>query len=271
MDECVEKMKGRREAGTGEWKGTGWKTNAKGNEGEKEKRRKGMKGERRSEERHRDKFAFLSGKSILKGNFTRISSWVYYFFWSCSLRRLQKVGMNRGCWILLWLMYDCQQWSREIMHVWSKTCSTHTYIYISTHLNYQLVWWVAPGQIVCPLRSLQSLMFLFYIPSFCFSLFLIVCPCSFFLLTFLSFPKLPQTLCRNTHTLAQQRLWPRLAAKTLNPSMNQRPKISWCNHGDLISRSTSCNHNVTSRSRKLRTAESDAAGHPGAGWQRGCS
>lgn len=119
---------------------------------------------------------------------------IFFIFssWSCSLWRLQKVGMNRGCWILLWLMYDCQQWSREIMHVWSKTCNTHTDTqrHKSPHLIYQLVWWVASCQIVC----LQNLILLLYIPSFCLSLHPLVSLHLFLLLT------LPETLCRNTHT-----------------------------------------------------------------------
>lgn len=75
---------------------------------------------------------FLSGKSILKGNFTRISSW--YIFFSLEVARcgdFKRLAWAEAVEFLLWLIYDCQRWSREIMHVWSKKkpqlpAKTHT-------------------------------------------------------------------------------------------------------------------------------------------------
>ena len=99
----------------------------------------------------------------------------FFLSWSRSAQRLQKVGMSRGCWILLWLIiYDCQRRSREIMHVWSKkpplpATHTHTHTHAHTLWKYQLVWWVAPGQMFCPLLDLSRgwhLVFFCYILSF---------------------------------------------------------------------------------------------------------
>lgn len=249
----------------------GWKEGIEGErtkEATKEARRKEWLGKKR---RERDELAFLSGKSILKGNFTRISSWFFFFFyWSHSARRLQKVGMSRGCWILLWLIYDCQRRSREIMHVWSRkttvTCNTHTHIHRNTHWKCELVWWVAPSQMFCPLLDLSRalhclplqlydisrLFFLCYLLSF-----------SWFLLFFL-FPTFTVHFT-NTHTHCD------LTTSCLGSGSGRKPQpFQWISipkcHGvtmeTRLPRSTSCNHNVTSRARRCRASWR---------WQCGCS
>lgn len=91
--------------------------------------------------RKRDEFAFLAIWEIyFKGKFHQnfIMTTTFFSFLFSSLEVAQCGDFKRLAWaeaveFLLWLIYDCQQWSREIMHVWSKkkkntvTCNTNTH------------------------------------------------------------------------------------------------------------------------------------------------